>query len=628
MPAAVMLRRAAGALVLVAAVGSAAVATTGPTAGPTDTPDPPATVQPSVPVTDARTVSPTQAPLPVPTEDVPAPVRPTTESPTPTLTAAATSEATSETSTDTTVEPPTRPVVVPATPAVVRSSIPLPSVVLALLVLLGGGLLVRAVLRRPTSADHSAGDALGATAAVAGAAAGTAAGVADADVTASRALPPATSSPTAADVGDPATLDFLLAVGVALVDAGDGINHVIEVLEEIAHVNGVHGAGIVVLPTVLIVSLPQGGGVQTDVATPGAQPLRLDQVEEVFRVVDAARRGRISPSDGRVALARIRADRPPFPPVQQLLGYVLFTLGLVLILRGGWLELVVGAGLGAGVGALHLVAERLSRAYQPFLPLVAASGAAAVVLTVARAVPELAVFPPLVACLVAFLPGALLTTAVVELSTGQILSGSARLAAGALRLVLLALGILAGAQLVGVPGSSIDEGAAGLGAAGTWLGVAVFGVGVVLFRGARWTSLRWVLLVLYVAYAAQVVGGLFLGSSLSAFVGAVVMTPVAMVAARQPTGPPALVSFLPAFWLLVPGAAGLQGVTRFLDDDISAGVASLVTMGTSMVGIALGVLLGLTLGAEVLGRLSPTGRDPGAPGQPAAGGPTAGGPGT
>ena len=158
--------------------------------------------------------------------------------------------------------------------------------------------------------------------------------------------------------------------------------------------------------------------------------------------------------------------------------------------------------------------------------------------------------------------------------------------------MLLALGILAGAELVGVPGEAIDDGGGTAGVVGTWLGVAVFGVGVVLFRGARWASLRWVLLVLYVAYAGQVVGGLFFGSSLSAFFGALVMTPVAMVAARQPSGPPALVSFLPGFWLLVPGAVGLEGVTRVLDEDAAAGLASLVTMGTSMIGIALGVLLG------------------------------------
>ena len=65
--------------------------------------------------------------------------------------------------------------------------------------------------------------------------------------------------------------------------------------------------------------------------------------------------------------------------------------------------------------------------------------------------------------------------------------------------------------------------------------------------------------VLYVAYGAQVLGDVLFDGVLSALVGAAAMTPVAVIIARHRTGPPALVSFLPAFWLLVPGALGLIG---------------------------------------------------------------------
>jgi uncharacterized membrane protein YjjB (DUF3815 family) len=38
--------------------------------------------------------------------------------------------------------------------------------------------------------------------------------------------------------------------------------------------------------------------------------------------------------------------------------------------------------------------------------------------------------------------------------------------------------------------------------------------------------------------------------------GALVMTPVALAVAQFPAGPPSQVTFLPALWLLVPGALG------------------------------------------------------------------------
>ena len=69
-------------------------------------------------------------------------------------------------------------------------------------------------------------------------------------------------------------------------------------------------------------------------------------------------------------------------------------------------------------------------------------------------------------------------------------------------------------------------------------------------------SLGWLCLVLYVGWIGQYVGSELFGAYLSGFFGALVMTPVAYLVSRRPTGPPALVSFLPAFWLLVPAPSG------------------------------------------------------------------------
>lgn len=610
-------------------VPSATPPTTTPTSTPTTTPG------------QTRTGEPTGTPTAQPSDGDPgreptAPVVPTGgptagASDEPTGSAPATDGSTGEPTTEGTTEVtgPARQVVAPA---LGRSSIPLGSVLLSLAVLIAGAVLLAGYLRRSGDGTTTPAGARGATASgvggTAGATAGSTAG-APAVVATGGAVGGAAggaAGATDADAGpDPATLDFLLELGRALVDAGDAINHVQETLEEVAAVHGAREVGIVVMPTALFISVPGRDGVQTEVAGAGSTPLRLDQVEEVFRVVAAARTGSLGPTAGLVALARARTAPPPFGPRLMLVGHVLFTLGLVLILRGGWPELALGAVLGLLVGALQLGGDRLRPGYHPFLPVVAALGASVIVFTTARLFPGLEVFPPLVASLVAFLPGALLTTAVFELSTGQIVSGAGRLAAGGLRLVLLALGILAGSSLVGLPAGAIGDPPTGaVGVLAPWAGVAVFGVGVVLFKGARRSSLPWVLLVLYVAYAGQVVGGLFFGSALSAFFGALAMTPVAMIAARQPTGPPALVSFLPGFWLLVPGAVGLEGVTQFLDQDTLGGIASLVTMGTSMVGISLGVLLGLVIATEVAARTrlgegadSPADVDDATPGQSA-----------
>ena len=73
------------------------------------------------------------------------------------------------------------------------------------------------------------------------------------------------------------------------------------------------------------------------------------------------------------------------------------------------------------------------------------------------------------------------------------------------------------------------------------------------------------------------------------------MTPVALAIARLPGGPPSQVTFLPAFWLLVPGALGLIGVTEVIGDPATASVEDLVKPVGSIVSIALGVLGGVSV---------------------------------
>jgi len=414
------------------------------------------------------------------------------------------------------------------------------------------------------------------------------------------------------------TTGFLVALGEAMIDAGAPVTDVATTLERVAQRSGIPDVEVVAFATALIVSLPGTGPVSTAVASAGARGLRLDQIDDVFDVVDDALTTDLEPGAAVGRLQSIRRAPPPWGIAARVTGYVVMSVGLSLILGASLPEIAVAALLGAVVGALQLTGDGPTSTYRTVLPLVCAFGVSTTVFLLARTSWDIGVFAPLIAPLVAFLPGALLTTAVLELATGQMVSGAGRLAAGTMRLVLLAVGIVAAAQLVGVPTRSVtDVAIQPLGPWAPWIGVAAFGVGVVLHQCARPQATAWILLVLYVAYAGQVIGGLFLGGVLSAFTGAVLMTPVAMLVARHRSGPTTLVSFLPAFWLLVPGALGLVGVAKYIGDARVSGADWLVTAGETMVAIALGVLIGTSLGAAVTTPRSRAqhGRDRPRPGQ-------------
>lgn len=405
-------------------------------------------------------------------------------------------------------------------------------------------------------------------------------------------------APTAGLPGPEEVLRLMVTAGEAMIDAGHTVSSVAETLDDIAVAHGIHGAETVVLPTALLVSVPQGPAVATAAVSTGRRPLDLYQVDDLADVLrDAAAPADVDPpaTPGSLVdrVAALRVAPRPFGPVARLAGYLLLSVGLAALLGGSWVDLLVAGGLGVAVGAVQLAVPPLSSGLQVALTIAAAFGVALAVLLLARVVPGLGVLPSVVAPLALFLPGGLLTTGVLELAAGQMLSGGGRLAAGTMQLALLAGGIVGAGALVGIPELDLTASSQPLGPLAPWAGVVLFGVGTVVFRCARPRTTGWVVLVLAVAYGAQVVGGTLFGGVLSAFVGALVMTPVALAVARFPSGPSPLVSFLPAFWMLVPGALGLVGVATLLDGG-SGALSTLVSTASTMLGIALGVLLGLS----------------------------------
>ena len=166
-----------------------------------------------------------------------------------------------------------------------------------------------------------------------------------------------------------------------------------------------------------------------------------------------------------------------------------------------------------------------------------------------------------------------------------------------MQLILLSFGIAVGALIAGV---SLDEAltneaANTLGDWAPWLGVVVFGVGAFVHFSGPPRSLGWLL--------ARAVRRLDRPAD---------RRPPGLRHARRvlrradrhpgrrlgrdpPLGPPSLATFLPAFWLLVPGAVGLIGMAEFVGSNRAAGLDHFVNALITFISIGIGVLVGNAL---------------------------------
>jgi uncharacterized membrane protein YjjP (DUF1212 family) len=319
-----------------------------------------------------------------------------------------------------------------------------------------------------------------------------------------------------------------------------------ERLTRIAAAYGMQTARITAFPTSLLVSLGGGEATALELTTP-VTAVRLDQIAVLHELADEAEHAAVEP-DGLARLEEIRDLEPRYGPWVSIAGYSVLTIGIALILHPAPRDVLAAAVFGLIVGALRL-ATRTQPTLQILLPVVAAFCVAALT---AFAVKHDLADPGLramIAALAVFLPGAALTTSVLELARGDMIAGSSRLVWSSVQLMLLAFGIVAGIEAVGVSSSEAFSSADRvLGDWAPWLGVLVFAVGVVVAYSAPPRAFGPLLIVLYSAWVGQVVGNHLFGGYVSGLVGALVMTPVAAVVAHYSSALPVYALFLPGFW--------------------------------------------------------------------------------
>jgi uncharacterized membrane protein YjjP (DUF1212 family) len=392
-------------------------------------------------------------------------------------------------------------------------------------------------------------------------------------------------------------LEFMFGLGQAYLASGEQTALVELYLRRIAMAYGLRQPQVVAFPTALFLSVLGGRGERVSLCEVPKLALRLDQIADVYTLGEVAQQGKMTPRDGLERLAALLRQAPRFGALGVIVGHTILSVGLALVLMPALRNLAAAGILGAIVGVVKVLNRDRPVLAAP-LSVVAAALVSVIVFVALRyglpVDPQYALVPPLVT----FLPGAMLTFGMVELAYGDVVTGSSRLVNGLVELVLLAFGLTVGALLVGYrPENLVDatretvEGPWGL--LGPWVGVIVFGLGVYFTFSAPRNSFWWMLVVLLLAFAAQQFAAGFFGKEISGFFGTLVATPLGYVIQKRFRGPPSMVTFLPSFWLLVPGAMGLLTVNRLLRDPEK--LDGLLGVAFTLASIGLGALVGASL---------------------------------
>ena len=390
-------------------------------------------------------------------------------------------------------------------------------------------------------------------------------------------------------------LEFLFRLGQAYLACGEQTAKVELTLRRIATANRMRRARVVLFPTAVFITLHDGEQERVTLAEGPSDSFRLDQIADVYELGSAAEAGAISPAMGLERLNEIRRKGARFGKAGVIVGHAILSIGVAIVLAPTFPSIVATAVLGAIVGILKVFNQNRPLFAVP-VPVVAAMLVSTLVFVAVEKGFPVDPLHVLVPPLVTFLPGAVLTLGMVDLAYGDMVSGSSRLIAGFVQLVLLAFGLVAGAMVVGyTPYNLLDAVSPVVDAPWIpWAGVIVFGLGSYLHFSAPRRSLGWTLILLLLTFGAQQMGSVVIGAGMGGFFGMLVATPLSYLIHMRFRGPPAMVTFLPSFWLLVPGALGLLSTARILSDR-DAGIDGLIAVVFLFTSIALGTLMGASV---------------------------------
>jgi len=322
--------------------------------------------------------------------------------------------------------------------------------------------------------------------------------------------------------------------------------------------------------------------------------VNLGKLADLDVVTGKVLSGDLSPAKGSSRIDAIIATPHEYSSALRVLAFGVASATSSRFLGGGWKEILISAGIGLMIGLLSLLAGRsqsFGRVFEPVAAFAASAAAAALTFTVG----PFAISNATLAGLIVLIPGLTLTTAMSELSTRNLVSGTARLSGALVLFMTIGFGVALGAQIVsstiGAPHIA-NPTVLPIWTETVALAIAPFAF-MVLLR-AHLIDAGWIVFAGALAVVGSRLGTRALGPELGLFVGALTIGLASNLIARY-RDRPAAITLVPGLILLVPGSIGFRSLASLLDKQVISGIDTAFKMTLMAVALVAGMLIANTV---------------------------------
>jgi uncharacterized membrane protein YjjP (DUF1212 family) len=316
----------------------------------------------------------------------------------------------------------------------------------------------------------------------------------------------------------------------------------------------------------------------------------------VDAIAEQVSRGELDPAQGMAAL-----HAATFPAstqrrlFQDLVGYGLTAAGVSGLLKGGQGDVIAATIVGVALGLFAFGAfgrKRFTAGVEAMSALIASVLAGLISLYVMPINTQLVTL----AGLIVLVPGLSLTSATMELATGHLVSGSARLAGAVATLLKLTFGAIVGTRLLDLllHEHVLSTTQTPLADWVRWPALLLAAISFPLLFKARFRHYPICIIAAIVGFLTTQWGSEKYGPEFGVFLAGFVVTLLSNLFSRITNLPGAVVR-LPGIILLVPGSVGFKTLSFVFEKDVYLGMDTAFSLVIKLVCLAAGLLFASTL---------------------------------
>ena len=358
---------------------------------------------------------------------------------------------------------------------------------------------------------------------------------------------------------------FILKLGKMLHKYGSPSFRLETYLNEIAEYLGVH-ASFISTPTSLSIVLWSDRHEDEYNHAARLQPggMDMNSLSLTDELASQLLAGEISLADADQRLNEIDLMPSPYSKRLTALAFGMSTGAFAVLMGAGWPEIICSGILGFVVYLWTLWALRSKRVNLMLEPVASFSvGLAACAINFYLDI-GLNIWLIILSSLIILVPGLSLTIGLAELSSRNLVSGTARIMDATMQLFKLYfgafLGFSLGVQLFGLQELAIVD---ALPFWVNWIGLLMLSIGLVAIFRTRMKHVPWAIASTFIAYAASTFSSVYLDNGLGAFVGAFSLGVFANVFSRIANAPSTIVA-MHGLIVLVPGSKTYIGLNSYI----------------------------------------------------------------